>query len=149
MRGTPPRTRTPVPLIPARATGRGATRARTGRHRRPTPVNESRSCATHERFQTCADGLAWNRERKRGARTVVQRRPETAMMTLDNGPAHRQADPHTAGLRGVERVEEPVRALVLKTHSGILHGQEHAIAFVSSGTDEQLPGPALDRAHRI
>src|SRR5437773_4174852 len=71
------------------------------------------------------------------------------MMTLDNGPAHRQADPHTAGLRRVERVEEPVRALALKTHPGIPHGQEHAIACVASGTDEQLPGPALDRAHRI
>ena len=52
-------------------------------------------------------------------------------------------------LRCVEGFEESVHTLRFETHSRILHGQAHTIAFVSFGSDHQLPGTIVDAAHRV
>jgi hypothetical protein len=39
--------------------------------------------------------------------------------------------------------------LKLETHSRILHGQPHIIAFASFGFDQQLPRSIVDGAHRV
>jgi hypothetical protein len=70
-------------------------------------------------------------------------------MTLDNGAADGEANPHTVALGRVERLEKSVRILRLKTHTGILHGQAHTIAFLSFRFDHQLPRPILDAAHGV
>src|SRR5512145_1457446 len=71
------------------------------------------------------------------------------MMTLDNEATDGEADPHTASLGCVERVEESVRILRIEPHPRILHRQAHAIAFVSCGSDHQFPRPIVDLAHRV
>ena len=56
-------------------------------------------------------GPRGNGKRERRARAVIRRRPEAAMMALDDGAADGQADAHAVALGGVERVEELVRLL--------------------------------------
>ena len=50
-------------------------------------------------------------------------------MALDNRATDRQADPHPATLRGVERFEKLVHAIRPEAHAGILYGQPYAIFF--------------------
>src|SRR5271170_6234694 len=71
------------------------------------------------------------------------------MMTLDNGATDGESDSHTVILRGVERLEESVRSLRIEPHSRILYRQTHTIAFVSVGSDEQVPRTIVDGAHRV
>src|SRR5260221_12590861 len=71
------------------------------------------------------------------------------MMTLDNGAADGEADPHTATLSCVERIEKSVETLRIDTHSRILHGQADTIVFASFGSDHQLPRSIVDAAHRV
>src|SRR5688572_14395748 len=84
-------------------------------------------------------GCARKRKRKCRARTFIRCRPQSAMMTLDNGPADRQADPHTAALCRVEGVEEPVYTLRVDTSSHILNAEPHTLAFLQFSFDHQLP----------
>jgi hypothetical protein len=69
------------------------------------------------------------------------------MMTLDNGAADRQANPHPAGLRCIERFEKFVHVLRFDANPRILHAQAYTIAFVSLGSDHDLPGTVLDADH--
>jgi hypothetical protein len=44
-------------------------------------------------------------ELKNGASRFIRIRPQPASMGIDDGPADRQPHPHSAGLRGVESLE--------------------------------------------
>src|SRR6266403_61092 len=70
-------------------------------------------------------------------------------MTLDNGATDGYSDSHTVILSCVERFEEPVGSLRIETDPRIFHAEEHAIAFVSFGPDQQLPRAIMDGIHRI
>src|SRR5579862_4331734 len=50
-------------------------------------------------------GRSRNGERKRCARTIIECRPQTAMMALDNRATDGETDSHTATLSCVERLE--------------------------------------------
>src|SRR5437879_3551601 len=71
------------------------------------------------------------------------------MMTLDDGATDGQANPHTVAFSRVERIEELVHRLRFQTRPRVLHSQTNAIAFVSFGSDHQLPWTVLDVAHRV
>src|SRR5579864_8355015 len=73
---------------------------------------------------------AGDRKRKCNPRTVIWRRPEAAMMTLDNRTADRQSDSHTFILGRVEGFEKPVCRLRLETDSSIAHAEAHAIIVI-------------------
>src|SRR6266853_3399829 len=70
-------------------------------------------------------------------------------MTLDNGATDGESDSHTVILSCVERFEEPVGSLRIETDPRIFHAEEHPIAFVSFGRDQQLPRAIMDGIHRI
>ena len=80
---------------------------------------------------------------------IIRRRPQAAMMTLDNGAADGQADPHAATLGGVERFEEPIHALRVETHARILHASGAHDRRLPFGSDHQLPRTIVDTAHRV
>jgi hypothetical protein len=92
---------------------------------------------------------ARNRKSKRGSRTIIWRRPQTAMMTFDNEATDGEANPHTASLSGVESFEEFGIILRVEAHPCILRDQSHMIPFVSLGSDQQLPRTIVDAAHSI
>ena len=71
-----------------------------------------------------------NGECKRSSRAIVRHRPQTAMMTFDNGTTNGEADPHTTALGGVERLEELVRDFGFETYSAILDAKAHSVAFI-------------------
>src|SRR6266478_2553194 len=52
-------------------------------------------------------------------------------------------------LSRVERFEEPVGSLSIETDPRIFDAEEHPIAFVSFGPDQQLPRAIMDGIHRI
>src|SRR6266403_54068 len=70
-------------------------------------------------------------------------------MTLDNGATDGYSDSHTVIFSCVERFEEPVGSLRIETDPRIFHAEEHPIAFVSFGPDQQLPRAIMDSVHRI
>ena len=86
---------------------------------------------------------------KRSTRTVVFCRPQLALMTLDNGPAHRQSDSHTIILCCVEGSEEPARGLRFKAYSDIFHAKSHTISLISFRSDNQVSRTIVDCAHRF
>jgi len=68
-------------------------------------------------------------------------------MGLDDGPANRKPHPYSAGLRGVESLENAIEMVRINARPGIAHGHENATGLGLLGTDQQLPWPRLDRAH--
>src|SRR5580765_8555801 len=71
------------------------------------------------------------------------------MMTLDDRATDEKADPHTATLRCVERLEELVHIVRFQTDARILHGQARTIVFVPFGSDHQLPRTIVDSVHGV
>ena len=71
------------------------------------------------------------------------------MMTLNNGSTDGEPDSHAIILSGVERFEESARSLRVEAGSCILYGEAHAIAFVSFGSNQQLPRTIVDAAHCV
>src|SRR5208282_6650233 len=94
-------------------------------------------------------GRSGNGKGKRGSRTIIQCRPQTAMMTLDNGATHGKSHSHTVALGGVERVEKAVYSLRVKPDSRILYRQPHPTTLVSLGSDYELPWTILDCVHSV
>src|SRR5580704_224936 len=91
----------------------------------------------HGRYATGASTVArqtlWSagdRERKCNSRTVIWRRPQVAMMTLDNRTADRQSDSHTPILRRVEGFEKFIRSLRFEADSNIAHAEAHPIIVI-------------------
>lgn len=70
-------------------------------------------------------------------------------MTLDNGFAHRQSDPHAVILCRVETLEESVRGLRFETDSHIFYAKPYSISLIPIGRDDQVSTTIVDRAHRI
>src|SRR6187397_1774835 len=71
------------------------------------------------------------------------------MMTLDNGSAYGQADPHSIALGREERIEQLVHVSIIEACSGSLHTQAHPVLRMRFGFDYQLPWTIFDRAHRL
>src|SRR5438876_3920089 len=138
----------------------GATRARTRRRRRPTPANACPSGVPHRSRGTGLREIArrpvpralWttgNGKRERGTWTIVRFRPETAMMSLDDGAADREPDTHAVAFRGVEGVKQLVHAPGIDAHADIPHAHTHTIAVLPFASDQQLPRAIVDTHHRV
>src|SRR5580692_1803840 len=91
----------------------------------------------HGRYATVASMIArqtlWfagDRKRKRNSRTLIWRRPQAAMMTLDNRTADRQSDSHALILCRVEGFEESVRRLRFEADSNICHAEAHPVIII-------------------
>src|SRR5215472_1966095 len=85
-------------------------------------------------------------ELKDGTARFIRLYPQSAAMGVDDRPADRQPHPHTAGLRGVECLENALQMRRIDARSGIAHCHEDA-RVVLRGADQQLSWPRLDRAH--
>src|SRR5712691_3633351 len=68
-------------------------------------------------------------------------------MGIDDGPADRQPHPNSAGLRGVESLENALEMFRTNARPGIAHCHENATGLGLLGADQQLSWPRLDRAH--
>jgi hypothetical protein len=68
-------------------------------------------------------------------------------MGTDDGPADRQPHAQSAGLCGVESLENALDMFRIDARSGIANRDEDAISLSPFGADQQLPRPCLDRAH--
>src|SRR5712691_1919100 len=68
-------------------------------------------------------------------------------MGIDDGPADRQPHPNSAGLRGVESLENALEMFRTNARPGIAHCHENATGLGLLGADQQLSGPRLNRAH--
>src|SRR5580692_2075612 len=93
-------------------------------------------------------GRSRNGERKRCARTIIECRPQTAMMALDNRATDGKSDSHTAALSCVERFEQLFHTIRFDAHAHILHGQPRTIVF-SFGPNHQPPRTIINVAHCV
>jgi hypothetical protein len=71
------------------------------------------------------------------------------MMSLDDGPADREADPHTVVLRCVEGIEQLVYVVGGDAHPRIPHAHPHTIPVVPFGSDQQLPRAIVHVNHGV
>ena len=71
------------------------------------------------------------------------------MMSLDDRATDGQPDTHTAALGGVEGFEQPLDILSIDTGAGILHAQTYTVISFSEGSNQELPGAALNTNHRV
>src|SRR5580698_7161169 len=95
-----------------------------------------------------------DRKRERNSRTIIWRRPQTAIMTLDNRPADRQSDSHAFILRSVEGFEKLARSLRLEADSNITHTEAHPIMIIGISiiwlsSNQQISRTIFDGAHGI
>src|SRR5215475_1666496 len=67
-------------------------------------------------------------------------------MSMDDGAAYRQPHACSAGLCGVEGVEDSIEMRWINAWPGIAHGHEGASCPVLLGADHQLSCPHLDGA---
>ena len=67
-------------------------------------------------------------------------------MRTNNGPADRQSHARSAGLGGVERLEDALEMRGIDAWPGISHGHERTCP-VLLGADQQLSCPRLDGPH--
>ena len=86
-------------------------------------------------------------EPKYRASGFVRTRPQLAAMSIDDGPADRQAHPDAARLCRVESRENALEMFRINARPGIAHGHQKATCLGSRGADRQLSYPCLDRAH--
>src|SRR6516165_7956314 len=82
---------------------------------------------------------AGNGKGEGGTGTVVRLRPQTSVMSLDDGPTNREPDTHAVGFRCVEGGKQLAHALGVDAHAGIPHAHAHTIAVLPFGSDQQLP----------
>src|SRR6266699_208018 len=97
---------------------------------------------THE-----LDLCAGQGELKYSTARFIRLRPQPAPVSFDNGLADRQPHPHSAGLCGIERLENTLEVLRIDTRSSIDYRDEGATNLALPGADRQLARPLLDRAH--
>ena len=69
-------------------------------------------------------------------------------MSIDDGPADRQPHSRSAGLRGVEGLENAFGMRRIDARPGIAHCHEGASVLLV-GADQKLSYPRLNRAHRL
>ena len=71
------------------------------------------------------------------------------MMSFDDGATDGKPDAHTVILSCVESLEEPVSSLRLEANARIFHAEAHPVRIISFGSDQQLPWPIFNIAHRV
>src|SRR5882672_5325738 len=127
-----------------------ATRARTRRRRRPTRANAGPLRVPHDVWGVRRTFWnAGNRKGKRGAGPVIRFAPQTTTMLFDDRTADGESDAHSTALGGVEGLKELVHDVGLEANADILHRQAHPIAFVTFGSDEELPRTIIHVGHRV
>src|SRR5437016_2459763 len=70
-------------------------------------------------------------------------------MRLDDRTGNRQTHPHTAGLRGVEGIEEVLHARRREAWTRVPHLDEHSVRFGFLAADEQLSRSLARAGHRL
>jgi hypothetical protein len=70
-------------------------------------------------------------------------------MAFDDGATDGQSDPHPVILSCVESFKKSIRYEGVETDSGVLHGETHVFAFISPGSDCQLPWTIVDSVHGV
>ncbi len=70
-------------------------------------------------------------------------------MGVDDRPADRQPHLHSAGLRGVESVENVLEMFRINARPRIAHRDEDAIRPALPGADQQVTRSLVYRAHRF
>src|SRR5712691_8774874 len=94
-------------------------------------------------------GTDGNGKGEGGTGTVVSLRPQTSMMSLDDGATDGEPDTHPVGFRCVEGVKQLLHALGVDAHAGIPHAHAHTIAVLAFGSDQQLPRAIVHVSHRV
>src|SRR6516225_3605450 len=92
---------------------------------------------------------AGNGKREGGTGTVVCLRPQTSMMSLDDGATNGEPDTHAVGFRCVEGVEQLVHVVGVDAHAGIPHAHPDTVAVLPFGSDQQLPRAIVHVSHRV
>ena len=75
--------------------------------------------------------------------------PKGDRVSLDNGAADGEPDPHAVALRRVEGLEQALRALAVEARAGIPHGHTDTIALLSLGSNQQLARAIVHASHRL
>src|SRR5271157_5241180 len=83
------------------------------------------------------------------ASAVIGRSPYPASMRLKDGTANGKSHAHAAGLRRVERVEDPVYGLGVDTCPRVLNRYLHLAGVDVPRADRQFSCPLIDHAHRF
>src|SRR3984893_10710999 len=127
-----------------------ATHERTHRRRRPTRANAGSLRVPHTACRARrAFWIAGNGKGERGAGPVIRFTPQTTTMLFDDGTADGQSDAHTTALCGEEGLKELVHDVGLQANADIPHRQAHTVAFVTFGSDEELPRTIVHADHRV
>ena len=77
---------------------------------------------------------------ERSAGAVIGCCPQTSVMSLDDGAAHRQADSHSILLCRIESVEQPLCGIGSEPDPRVCHAETHLIILIHFGLDQQLSG---------
>src|ERR1700745_2892731 len=85
-------------------------------------------------------------ELKYSAARLVRLHPELAPVSIDDGPAYRQAHPSSTGFGGIESLEDALRLRRIDARPGIAHGHANA-CVVSLRADQQFSRSRFYRAH--
>src|SRR5712691_6848113 len=80
-------------------------------------------------------------ELKYGAARFIRICPELPPVGIDDRPADRQPHPNSAGLRGVESLENALEMFRTNARPGIAHCHENATGLGLLGADQQLSWP--------
>ena len=88
-------------------------------------------------------------ELKYRASKLIRIRPQPAPVRINDGPADRQPHFHSAGLRGVECLENALDTFRIDARPRIAHRHEDAICPALLSADQQLSRPLVDRAQRF
>src|SRR6516162_5646776 len=77
---------------------------------------------------------------------LARRGPEPSPMSIDDGTTNGQSHTRSAGLRGVEGLENAFAIVRINARTGVAHRDEDPCLVLFS-PDRQLSCPRLDRAH--
>ena len=89
----------------------------------------------------------WQGEPERGAVRLGGVRPQSSAVGIDDGPADRQADSQSAGLRGVEGFEHPLAMLQCDAWTRVANRDEHAERRTRFGADDHASQFSVDAGH--
>ena len=70
-------------------------------------------------------------------------------MFLDDRAADREPETHAIALRRIEGIEQLVHALRVNAYASIPYACTHAIAVLSLGSDQQMPGAIVHVGHCV
>src|SRR4051794_1334317 len=70
-------------------------------------------------------------------------------MLLDDRAADREPQTHAIALRRIEGIEQLVHALRIDPYTDVPDAHTHAVAVLSLGSDQQVPGAVVHVDHRV